>query len=58
MRSWSMIQLGMSHCIALSRPKELADRLDAYLIEQKEPIRWCAEKCPQGRARLGQPARE
>jgi hypothetical protein len=22
-----------SHCIALSRPKELADRLDAYLSE-------------------------
>jgi pimeloyl-ACP methyl ester carboxylesterase len=26
-----------SHCVALSRPKELADRLEAYLAERKEP---------------------
>lgn len=26
-----------SHCVALSRPKELADRLEAYRAEQKAP---------------------
>jgi pimeloyl-ACP methyl ester carboxylesterase len=26
-----------SHCVALSRPKELADRFEAYLAERKEP---------------------
>jgi pimeloyl-ACP methyl ester carboxylesterase len=26
-----------SHCVALSRPKELADRLEAYLAERKKP---------------------
>jgi hypothetical protein len=28
-----------SHGIALSRPKELADRLEVYLTERSEPIR-------------------
>jgi hypothetical protein len=26
-----------SHCIALSRPEELADRLESYLMERREP---------------------
>jgi pimeloyl-ACP methyl ester carboxylesterase len=26
-----------SHCVALSRPKELADRLEAYLAQRREP---------------------
>ena len=26
-----------SHCIALSKPKELADRLEAYLMDQRSP---------------------
>ena len=32
-------EIGGSHCIALSRPKELADRLVVYLKVQEEPIR-------------------
>jgi hypothetical protein len=25
------------HCVALSRPKELADRLEAYLADREQP---------------------
>jgi len=30
-------EINGSHCVALSRPKELADRLEAYLTERKGP---------------------
>jgi pimeloyl-ACP methyl ester carboxylesterase len=30
-------EIDAGHCVALSRPKEVADRLDAYLASRRSP---------------------